>query len=134
MSNLSVSLNMASCPTSNFCLLWHWHIIFDTWVYHYEAMCCVLSCSEYDKRFLTLHCFLATTSLSFNILVVMHGTMCYINTWPLCDFDFKPHYQNHIFMINLCLSKSVFALNTGILNLAHWCTTMREHVLYIHDL
>ena len=35
--------NMASCQTRNFCLLWHWHIIFGTWFFHHKMMCLVHS-------------------------------------------------------------------------------------------
>ena len=30
--------DMSSCPTCNFCLFWHWHVIFHTWVFQNEIM------------------------------------------------------------------------------------------------
>ena len=39
---------MSSCPTRNFFLLWHWHILFGTWVYFYETMCQIHLRSSYD--------------------------------------------------------------------------------------
>ena len=38
----------SSCPTLNFCSLWHWHTIFGIWVYHHERICQVHSRSWYD--------------------------------------------------------------------------------------
>ena len=35
-----IIFDMSSCPTCNLCLLWQWHIIYDTWIYHYDKMCC----------------------------------------------------------------------------------------------
>ena len=52
------NLNMASCPTRNFRLLWHWnnmfwpqffwHTIFGAWFYHHEKICCIHHRSQYN--------------------------------------------------------------------------------------
>ena len=43
--------DMFSCPAHNFFMVWHWHTIFRTWMYHHETMCRVHSWSRYDLEF-----------------------------------------------------------------------------------
>ena len=40
--------NIVSCLSGGFFLLWHWHIIFGTWVYLHETMCCIQWWSLYN--------------------------------------------------------------------------------------
>ena len=116
---------MSDC---NFCKLWHWHIIFGTWVYHYEKMCQVHSWSWYDLEHwpqgqIYRVCDMALCSgLSFFVLwrshnlfgtwVYHHGTMCRVHSWTLYDIDLWP--QHYIFTMDLSLVRCLGIPNFGI--------------------
>ena len=112
---------MSLCPNCNFCtcngLLWHWHTIFGTWVYHHERMCQVHYWSWYDidlwpqGQIHWVYDKALCSALSFFVLwhshtlfgtwVYHHGTMCRIHLWTLNDFDLWPQYMNYIFTLDL---------------------------------
>ena len=84
--------------------------------------------------------FFFSAFLSFEIGIQCLIHECFILGWcvtciyNLYDLDLSPRYQNYIFFMNLCLGKIVFALWWEIPNLAHVFITMRQYVVYIHDL
>ena len=118
--------DMSLCPTHNFCLLWHMHTIFGTWVYYHERMCWIYSWSQYNvdlwpqgqiyKDFDMALC-LGTVFFVYwhsptisGTLVCYHRIKCHIHLWPLYDLDLWPQYQYYIFTMNFCIGKIVFAL------------------------
>ena len=102
---------MSSCSTCNFCLLWHWHTIFGTWVYHHDPNT-ILTFDLKVKfiRFDTALCsglsffVLWHSHTLFGTLLYHHGTMCCVHSWTLYDLDLWPQYQNYIFTIDLSLA------------------------------
>ena len=124
------------CPTRNFCVLWHWHIIFGTWVYRHEMMCYVHSWSwynidlclqgqiyrVYDMALCSSHSFLVlwNSHMMFGTWVYHHGTMCRVYSWPLYDLDLWPQFQTNIFTINLSLARLSLLFDIGILNFGIW--------------
>ena len=138
---------MSSCLTCNFCLLWHWHTIFGTLVYHHERMCQVHSWSWYDIDLwpqgqiyrvydmalcsgLSIFVFWHSHTL-FGTWVYHHGTMCHVHSWTLYDLDLWPQYQNYIFTMDLSLARCLCSLTKAYQILAYGCITMRKHVEYI---
>ena len=96
---------MTSCPTCNFCYLWHWHTIFGTLVYHHERMCQVRSWSwyyvdlwsqgqiyrVYDKALCSDFSFFVLwhSNTLFGTWVYHHGTMWCVHSWTLYDLDLR---------------------------------------------
>ena len=93
---------VSSCPTCNFCLLWHWHTIFGARLYHSNGMCCVQSWSWYKLivkfiGFITWLCVWATTSTTYSYLVwnvsvlpwydVSRTSMTFVWPWPLISIS-----------------------------------------------
>mgnify|MGYP003686137055 CR=1 FL=1 len=88
----------SSCPTHNFCLLWHQHTIMSTWVYQHERICRVYSCVDLWPQ--------GQIYWVFNIALCLghisgtwmhhHKIMCHIHSWPLYDLDLWPQYQHYI--------------------------------------
>ena len=119
---------MSSCWTCNYCLLWHWHTIFGTWVNYHERMHHDYFWSQYDvdiwpqgriyRVFDMVLCSLAHES------IIMGWCITYIH-----DLDLWPQHENYVFTVNFCLGKIVFDI--GIPNLAYWCITMRHHVVVL---
>ena len=69
----------SSCPTCNFCLLWHWHIIFSTWVW------CVANIYYPD------------TTLTFDLKVNFIGILTWLCVWTTAflSFDIVIPYLAH---------------------------------------
>ena len=80
-------IEMFLCPAHNYYLIWHWLIIFGTWVYHHENMWQVHSYSGFDvdiwshglKAYRLLLCVLARllTAVSFDsgLPYLTHGSI-----------------------------------------------------------
>ena len=116
---------MATCPSSNFCLLWHWHIMFDAWVYHYKMMLRVLSWSRY----------VIDLWPQYEIYLVFNMVPCLSHSFfVLRNSHTVFGYINFIFTMNLCLGWSTLLFAIGLPNLAHVCITMTQHVVYIYNL
>ena len=68
---------MSSSPTCYFCLLWHLHTIFGTWVYNHERMCQVHSWSWYDidlwpqGKIYRVYDMALCSGLSFFVIVIL---------------------------------------------------------------
>ena len=126
---------MSSSRTCNFCLLWHWHTIFGTWVYHNERMCQVHSWSWYDIKLwsqgqiyrvndmvlcLGLRFFIFWHSHTlFGTWVYHHGMKCCIHEWTLYDLDIWPLSKSY-FHHGLESSKISLLFDIGIPNFGIW--------------
>ena len=132
-----------SCLSHNFRLLWHWHTIFDTWVY--QSIACVAFIHDPDRTltfdlkvqfigFMTWFCVRAIAfclwhcHTMFGTWVYHHGTMCSRLSWPLYDFDLC------IFTTNLSLARSSMLFDIGIPRYGIWVITMRQHSWPLYDL
>ena len=93
---------MASCPTLNFCLLWHWHIISGTWVYLSRIFMISIrrwpltSWSNLEGLDIFVH---SHSQTIFGTWVCHHRMICHIQSWPSYDLYLWPQYQNDIFRI-----------------------------------
>ena len=93
--------DMSSCLTHNFCLLWLWHIILGTWVYHNETMCHDIQNPDMTLTFYLKVKFIvflkrlhvrATAILSYDIRVspwdnVSHIFMTSVWPWPFASIS-----------------------------------------------
>ena len=145
---------VSSFPTRNFCLLWHWHTIFGTWVFRHERMCCVHSWSwyvvdywpqgqiymVYDMAMCSCRSFFVLWHIHtlFGTWVYHHCTMSRVHSWLLYDLDRCSQYQNDIFPINLSLVRSSLHLDIGIPNFGismyHHETTCCVYIWPLYDL
>ena len=141
---------MFSCPTLNFCLLWHWHTILGTWVYHHENMYCVhlWSCNDidhwpqgqiyrvYDMALCSGHSF-----LFFDVVILFGMTVWYdvsrtfmtsVWPWPLTSISI------FYFHMNLSQARTSLHFDTGVTNfdisVYHHETTCCVHSWPLYDL
>ena len=110
--------DMSLYPIRNFCLLWHWHTIFDICVCHYERMCIDLW-SRYDVdlwpqgqiyRVFDMAVYGPQLFVFWNSQYIWHMS---ITPWTMCHIH-HGHCMTFTFGLNiniiLSLGKIVFAL------------------------
>ena len=137
---------LSLCPTRNFRVLWHWHTIFGTWVYHHGRRCRVHSWSRYDLdlwpqgQIYRVYYMALCSGQSFFVLWYSHtmfgtwvyyrGTMCHMHSWL--------QYLKYIFTMNLSWAKSSLLFDIGIQNFGIWLyhhrTTYCVHSWPLYDL
>ena len=106
-------------------------IIFGNRVYHHEALCLVHSWSQYNVDFWPQsQIYRVLTCQTISIWVNPCGRMCRIHLWHRYYLDL---------WLNIIILYQKFASGQDSLYSLHWhrhteFDTMRQHVMYIHDL
>ena len=135
-----------------FCLLWHWHTIFGTWVYHHERMCQVHSWSWYNidlwlqGQIYRVYDMSLCSGLSFFVLwygYTLFGTWVYHHStlwvhswtlWPWPSTSISKLYFHHGFeSVKISLLFDIGIPNFGIW-VYHHETTCCVHFLPLYDL
>ena len=121
--------NMASCPTHNFCLLWHCHIIFDTWIYQHEMSRIFLIPTRRSRLTCIRHIYLWIFDIAscsdhtlfvlsyshtiFGTCVYHYLTVCHTNSWTFV-WSWSLTLISKLCFHNDCLDEITFAHNCNI--------------------
>ena len=91
---------MSSCPNCYFCKLWHWHIIFGTWVSPWEDVSSTFIILElwHHGKIYRVYEMVSCSGLSFFVLWHSHTLFCmsFMNSvwpWPLTSIS-KLYFHN----------------------------------------